>query len=117
MNATTVLKIGISEYIGYVPECAKNLTRLSATPTCPDIGVSCYLLGTALSIAGIPYELVPIGANYDVANKSTGQWTGKMIAQTRTQANMKRHSFTDVCITIEFRATWLTAKRNGRRVR
>ncbi len=83
MTISTPLKIGMYEFGGVVTKCAVNLTKLSATKNCPDIGVSSEILGNALAIAKIPYQLVSLeeyADNYGALDETTGRWSGSMHA-------------------------------------
>ncbi len=79
---TAPLRVGVYEYPGVVEGCVLTLSRLSRTAQCPDVGVSAKLLGQALDIAAIPYEIVPIHLAGHLAgslNKTLGRWSGETL--------------------------------------
>ncbi len=80
MSATMdTLKVGVYQFGGRVPKCAMSLTQLVSNPHCPDISASWDLMGKALAMARIPYQLVPMyeyQGDFGVLNEETGQWSG-----------------------------------------
>ncbi len=79
MTNSTPLNIGMYEFGGVVTKCAVNLAELSPTKNCPDIGVSSEILGNALAIAKVPYQLVSVeeyADNFGALDETTGRWSG-----------------------------------------
>ncbi len=78
MNASLVLKVGVFFAENVIPKCVLNLKQLWSNEYCRDLLPTSDLLGKALSIAGIPYEIVPINGfdGWGSFNETTGSWTG-----------------------------------------
>ncbi len=78
MANSTTLKIGIQAFGVFVTKCAEYLTILAPSRGCPDIGDHAKLLGNALSIDQIPYQLVPLDNAHDIGalDETTGEWNG-----------------------------------------
>ncbi len=79
MANQSVVRVGVFPFVNQVMDCAVALTKLMPTRKCPDIGLGADVLGRALDVTGIPYEVVPVtfDGNFGVFDQEQGKWTGK----------------------------------------
>ncbi len=76
----STLRVGLYAEPGVIEGCALDLSRLEPSPNCLDIGAGADLLGKALHMSGISYQIVPIrvepGFPFGKLNSTSGQWSG-----------------------------------------
>ncbi len=83
-HSNKTIRVGVFSYANQMTECAPYVRRLQPTEECRDIGMGANILGNALEIAQIPYEVVPLifDGQYGKFEEELGVWTGSTLMKS-----------------------------------
>ncbi len=74
------IKVAVFSYSPLIEPCTLDFASLEANQShCPQVGIGAEVLGNALRLARIPYQLVPIRGDWSIGmfDEKSGNWTGE----------------------------------------